>query len=86
MNHRPVCVECGLEMRPEKNGVGLLDMAEFGAYQIWDADKWKCPSCGKEIIVGFGNNPVSQHFEPEFSNVIAQYQKTPGGLIKSLGG
>ncbi len=64
--HRPVCVRCQCELKPEKNGVGLLDMfdaPESKPYQLWDADLWKCPKCGIEIITGFGAGPLAIHFQ-----------------------
>jgi len=74
MNHRPVCVKCQVEMTPEKNGVGLLDMASFGPYQLWDADLWKCPACDYEIVVGFGANAIAEHYEENFQTPIDYYQ------------
>jgi len=70
MYHRPVCVKCGVEMRPERNGVGILDMADYGPYQIWDADKYKCPECGYEIVVGFGCNAIAEHYQGHFSMAV----------------
>jgi hypothetical protein len=55
MSHKPVCVRCNIEFRPEKVGIEVLDMAEWGPYQLWNADLWKCPSCGIEIIPYFGD-------------------------------
>lgn len=75
MYHRPVCVKCGVEMRPETNGVGLLDMADFGPYQIWDADKYKCPTCGYEIVVGFGQAAIAEHFEESFNQQVDYYRR-----------
>ena len=69
MYHRPVCTKCQLEMRPEKNGVGVLDMADFGPYQLWDADSYKCPNCQFEIVVGFGQVPVAHHHEEGFNTL-----------------
>ena len=46
MNHKPVCVKCERELKPERNGVGCLDMADFGPCAVWDSDLWKCPTCG----------------------------------------
>jgi len=65
MNHKPVCIKCNTELRPEEVGVELLDMAEWGPYQLWNADLWKCPSCGIEIIVNFGNYG-EHHNSPTF--------------------
>ena len=90
MRHRPVCVKCKLEMRPETNGVGLLDMfnppdkPEPQPYQVWDADLWKCPECGCEIVVGFGEGPVARHFEANgrLAKAIQRYRDVQG-LIES---
>lgn len=71
MYHRPICVKCECELRPDENGVGLLDMfnpsdkPDPQPYQIWDADLYKCPKCGYEVVVGFGNNAVAHHFDPD---------------------
>lgn len=81
MYHRPVCVKCETELRPEKNGVGLLDYyrpsdeVEPKPYQIWDADLWKCPVCGIEIVVGFGDNPIDAHYNESFAKTIDGYKK-----------
>jgi DNA-directed RNA polymerase subunit RPC12/RpoP len=74
MNHNPVCAKCNKEMRVVKNGVGVLDMADFGPCKIWDADKWKCPTCGYEIIVGFGQGPIREHFQDDFDRVVTDYR------------
>lgn len=75
MNHRPVCVKCQIEMRPEKNGVGVLDMADFGPYALWEADLWKCPSCSYEILTGFGQEPWAYHYEGKrFTNLIQAFR------------
>ena len=70
MNHRPVCATCQMEMKPELNGVGVLDMADFGPYALWEADLWKCPSCGLEILVGFGRLPIVHHYDASFSALL----------------
>ena len=88
--HRPVCKKCNCEMRPEKNGVGVLDMYrpsdcnEPQPYEIWDADLWKCPSCGIEVVGGFGSSAISAHHKPDFNLQINFYEKS-GNLIKNIG-
>jgi DNA-directed RNA polymerase subunit RPC12/RpoP len=84
MYHKPVCVKCNREMRPEKNGVGCLDLADFGPYKIWDSDLWKCPGCGYEILVGFGQKAVAEHFQAHFEQVITGYRQA-GALVESRG-
>ena len=72
--HRPVCPKCERELHPEKNGVGVLDMAGDSEYEVYDADLWACPSCGMEVIGGFGNGPISAHYEENFQKVISNYK------------
>jgi predicted RNA-binding Zn-ribbon protein involved in translation (DUF1610 family) len=81
MNHRPVCVKCEVELRPEKNSVGLVDYMTLGEgedektdpSQVWEADLWKCPVCGYEIVTGFGNSPVSTLHESNFQRILTRY-------------
>ncbi len=73
--HRPVCVKCRVDMRPEMNGVGLLDMAAFGPYKVWDADLWKCPECGVEVVVGAGQHAIAHHNDGNFDKVCAGYRQ-----------
>ena len=82
--HRPVCVKCNCELRPETNGVGVLDMNDNGAYELWDADKWKCPKCGIEVVGGFVYTPISAHYEEDFQKMIDGY-KNKGLLIVNAG-
>lgn len=83
MLHRPVCKKCECEFRPEENGVGCLDMfnpsdhSEPQPYQIWDADLWKCPKCGIEIVIGFGQQPIAEHWEGDsFTRTMGAYLET----------
>ena len=88
--HRPVCNKCHCELRPETNGVGVLDMfrpsdSDKGEpYELFDADLWKCPKCGVEIIGGFGYNSISAHYEDDFQRMIKGY-KDKGLLIENTG-
>src|ERR1039458_5610600 len=86
--HRPVCVKCHTEMRCEKNGVGVLDMSSNEQpYQLWEADKFKCPGCGFEVVVGFAQR-ATEHWEGPFQQflnrniaehtLIANYEKPVG--------
>ncbi len=82
--HRPVCTRCCCELHPEINGVGVLDTNDNGAYELWNADLWKCPQCGLEVVGGFANGPISAHYEPDFQKMIDSYQKH-GLLINNKG-
>jgi len=82
--HRPVCPKCHVEFRPECNGMGVLDLADFGPYSLWDSDLWKCPECGNEVIAGFGNGPISCHFHENFTQAMAAY-KSRDLLVENKG-
>lgn len=82
--HRPVCPECNCEMRPETNGVGVLDMADFGPCDLYDADLWKCPRCDKLVIGSFGHGPIASHYQDSFQKMIEDYESR-GLLYKNTG-
>lgn len=88
--HRPVCKNCHCEFRPETNGVGVLDLYRPSdsdkpqPYELFDADLWKCPSCGFEVVGGFGYGPVSAHYKDDFERHIDFYRKQ-GLLIENNG-
>ncbi len=64
---RPICVKCQIEYRPEKNGAIAEEMATgIGSYKIWSADLLKCPICGHLIISEYGNNPLAEHYDPDY--------------------
>lgn len=62
---KPVCVKCECDLKPERNGVWCVETVgqERRLYKVWHSDKWKCPSCGVEVLVGFGKNPILQEGE-----------------------
>ena len=77
MTHRPVCVKCKVEFHPEKNGFKVVDMFQSNhqpkPFQIWDSDKWKCPICGFEVAIGFGNRPLATaDLDDDFTNKVIQ--------------
>jgi hypothetical protein len=76
--HRPICKKCECEMRCEENGVGVLDMAggrsNARPYKLYDADLYKCPKCGIEVIGGFGYNPISGEWKSDFQHHIDWYE------------
>lgn len=62
-----VCVKCHCELRAETNGTLVVETASFGPYKVWNADTWKCPGCGIEIVAGFPEYPIRQdHYKPDF--------------------
>lgn len=84
---KPVCVPCQRFFRPAKNGFVLIEAMPqeehalpgteqpdaWAPYKLWNGDKWKCEGCGAEIVVGFGKAPLSEHYLPNWDQMVAYY-------------
>ncbi len=67
----PICVPCQRFFRPQKNDFKFLEAMEDGQpYKLWAGDKWKCPDCGAQIVVGFARRPIAEHFEFDFARQV----------------
>jgi hypothetical protein len=72
-------------LRPEKNGVGVLDLDDTGRdYELFDADLWRCPKCGIEVVGGFGTGPIAGHYKNDFQKRI-EFYATNSLLIRNVG-
>lgn len=64
---RMVCVTCQTFLHPKKNGVyveeGMPLGSEWVPYKLWHADAWECRTCGIEIVTGFGDGPLAEHYQ-----------------------
>jgi hypothetical protein len=59
---------CGRFLRVKKNSVTVEELTEDGQpYKLWDADLWECPECGVEIIAGFGQGPIAEHYQEQYA-------------------
>jgi hypothetical protein len=64
--HKPVCVECQIEMKMMKSGVYVGEMFRgYHIYKIWSADLWECPMCHKKVTNGYGQKPLAEHHDQE---------------------
>ena len=83
----PVCVKCKREMSPAKNGVWWVKMrrlvvqkqpthftARQEPYKMTMADKWKCDSCGMEVLAGVAPGST-YHNEKFFDSLISGARK-----------
>ena len=71
---RAVCVRCRRPYKPQKNGIvvhvyerNTLTAAPIigdYCYSI-DADRWICPGCGHEVIIGFAMKPFNFNYESD---------------------
>ena len=85
MSHRPVCVQCETDMRPETNDTTVVEMASFGPYKVWLADVWKCQSCGVEIVAGFGRQPIrDDHYAPDFQQWLQDFLQNSRRVVKDF--
>ena len=76
-----VCVECQTELRPETNGTTVFEMASFGIYKLWDADTWKCPGCEYEVVAGFGQQPIMEHYQDGFYGLVDRVKSSGNRFI-----
>jgi hypothetical protein len=58
---------CGRFMHVKRNSVTVEERLEDQSpYKLWDADLWECPECGVEVITGFGQSPLAEHWQPTY--------------------
>ena len=83
---KPICVPCKRFFRPVKNGIeftegmpkegsplpGTAEPDKWQPYKLWQGDKWACPDCGSEVIVGTARQPFAEHYESDFSEIAAK--------------
>lgn len=64
----------GQMFKIERNGVIVVTLASGAPYQIWHSDMWKCPTCGVEVLAGFGRAPVYERHMDGFEQALAQLE------------
>jgi hypothetical protein len=73
-----VCAKCQRFMRCERNGVLVVVMSGDDPYKVFSADLWKCPSCGAEVIGGFGSQPLVEDVgQPDFLQRVESAKHQP---------
>ena len=65
---RPICVRCQTEFRNIKSGTAVIDMFSQPTepYQVWRADLFECPMCKTQIVSGFAQEPLAEHYQDSF--------------------
>ena len=78
---RPICVKCETQFQQIKTGIAVVDMFSSPPepYQIWLADLFECPVCKVQIVSGFADRPLVQHFEADLKHWL-QLWKAGGGF------
>jgi predicted RNA-binding Zn-ribbon protein involved in translation (DUF1610 family) len=84
----PTCVSCEEFLRPRKNEVYVLEtMDDDRPYRIWCADLWECPGCGVQIIKGYGQQPIAEHYQEDFNTWVQRLvTHRVDGKLKGLPG
>lgn len=76
-----VCVKCGRQMRPKKNGVAFVETAklagataEVSPYKLWMGDLLECQDCGTEVIYTMPTQtPIAHNYQPDFAQKVESY-------------
>jgi len=65
----PICVSCRVEYRCQQNDF-LVNDIEAGVFPrtYWLGDKFQCPVCNSEIVVGFGRE-ISEESLKRFGEI-----------------
>lgn len=77
-----VCTKCQLPLFPKENGVYVAEvfLSPPQPCKVWMADLWGCCECGMEVVAGFGNNPIKEHYEEGFEELLG---KVKGKVVYS---
>lgn len=69
-----VCAKCNRALRPKKNGVPFVEMAEDRPYKLWMADLWECQDCGAMMLhTSPSQQPVAEHYQGDFQAKLQRY-------------
>ncbi len=64
---------CGRFLRVKKNSVTVEEQCADGSpYRLWSADLCFCPECKAEIISGFANRPLTEHWQTDYDTIKAE--------------
>ena len=84
---KPICIPCQRFMRPKRNGYYFIEGMPHGEdwdgtsgkdspgwlpYKVWVGDLYECPDCHAQAISGVARLPVSEHYLPDFQDLIAR--------------
>ena len=65
----PTCVHCERGYERIRSGVYLVEHFNDPPqpYKVWSADLWKCPQCQQQTVMGYGMDPLMEHYEQVFN-------------------
>jgi len=87
---KPICCKCQRFFRVKKNGYrfieampkpgerpkpGIEENEKWTPYKLWVGDLYECQGCGSQIVSGFGNAPISEHYMQDFKESVTFAEK-----------
>lgn len=87
---KPVCVPCQRFYRAKKTGYyfvegmpkanearpGTEEPEAWQPYKLWVGDLYECQGCGAQTIVGVAREPIAEHYQKDFKDLVARYGAT----------
>ena len=81
---KPACVKCQRFYRVKKNGFKFVEGMPIGSnvppgteapgmwspYKLWACDLWRCDGCGHELLSGYANRPIVEHYQEGFADAV----------------
>ena len=79
----PTCVQCELGLERIKSGVFLVEHFDIPPrpYKVWHADLWRCPQCMTQIVSGYAQDPLMEHFEQGFNEWFKLMLENEGAMF-----
>jgi predicted RNA-binding Zn-ribbon protein involved in translation (DUF1610 family) len=67
---KPICTDCKVEMRVQKNGIKVAH--ENIPTWVRSGDSYRCPNCGNEIVTNFGDAYESPNHDLIIKDAISE--------------
>lgn len=55
---------------PRRPEPGTAAPEHWTPYKLLVGDRWECEGCGAMILSGFGREPIAEHYQPEFPDMV----------------
>jgi hypothetical protein len=60
-------------MERARSGVRALELFQNGSgYKVWSVDEHACPRCAAHVLAGWGDRPVAEHHDEDFTEHAAR--------------
>jgi hypothetical protein len=63
-------------MRPKQTGVSVESMSTYGSYQLLMGDLYFCPDCDRQVVAGFGREPIASNHEANYQQTVLEASAT----------